>query len=117
MVSDTFCPLQTYLRLTPRHPDPTDTSTALYVQKWMKTSSAVLFCLSNDTIQVNFYDTTFLMFSALTHEVAYINKQGVCERVRLAVVSTTRPDITKRLTYAKDILQVMLAPKKSSVRK
>ncbi|CAH0475014.1 unnamed protein product [Peronospora belbahrii] len=82
----------------------------VFVKKWVKTRHAVLFQLSNGTIQLNFFDKSKLMLSANARVATYLNRDG-----NLAVFSSSKvilasepPDLGKRLRYAKDMLQQMV---------
>ncbi|KAI9905934.1 hypothetical protein PsorP6_014382 [Peronosclerospora sorghi] len=82
----------------------------VFVKKWVKTRHAVLFQLSNETIQFIFFDNSKLMLSAKARVVSYLNRDGelavyLCST---AILSSERPDLGKRLRYAKDMLQQMV---------
>jgi hypothetical protein len=82
----------------------------VYVKKWVRTKHAILFSLSNRTIQVIYYDQTELL---LTPDIAYltfVDKQ----RKRFTYNFTddlvgASAEIEKRLRYAKDIMLQLLA--------
>eukprot|EP00644_Phytophthora_capsici_P008348 jgi/Phyca11/114488/e_gw1.26.525.1 len=82
----------------------------VFVKKWVKTRHAVLFQLSNGTIQFNFFDKSKLMLSANARISTYLNRDGnlTVFSSSMAILTTERPDLAKRLRYAKDMLQQMV---------
>lgn len=80
-----------------------------YVKKWVRTRHAVLFRLSNRTVQINFFDQSAIVLSN-TNQITYVNKDGTRSHHYLSsVVCDSRPDILKRLKYTKDILGQLTA--------
>ncbi|KAF1327892.1 Plk/plk-unclassified protein kinase, partial [Globisporangium splendens] len=81
-----------------------------FVKKWVKTRHAVLFCLSNDTFQINFFDSSKLVISQEGRVVTYLDKDGELAVFASAMVilKNERPDLLKRLRYSKDMLQQMV---------
>lgn len=49
----------------------------VYIKKWMKTKTAVLFRLSNKIVQVDFKDKTKMILSSNTKMVFYIDAKGL----------------------------------------
>ena len=86
------------------------TEPMVYVAKWVKTRHAVLFQLSNRTLQFNFFDKSKLMLSANGCVATYLNRDGdlAVFPSATAVLTSERPDLGKRLRYAKDMLQQMV---------
>uniref|UniRef100_M4BT72 Serine/threonine-protein kinase PLK n=1 Tax=Hyaloperonospora arabidopsidis (strain Emoy2) TaxID=559515 RepID=M4BT72_HYAAE len=86
------------------------TQPMVFVMKWVKTRHAVLFQLSNRTIQLNFFDKSKLMLSANACVATYLNRDGdlAVFPSATAILTSERPDLGKRLRYAKDMLQQML---------
>ncbi|GMF16354.1 unnamed protein product [Phytophthora lilii] len=82
----------------------------VYVKKWVKTRHAVLFQLSNGTVQFNFFDKSKLMLSTNARIVTYLNRDGDLNvfSSSSAILTPERPDLAKRLRYAKDMLQQMV---------
>lgn len=77
----------------------------VYVKKWMKTTYAVLFRLSNKVVQVNFTDKTEIHLSSENKQVIYVNKKG--EKIHYPLPSALESEDTemsKRLKYTKEIL-------------
>lgn len=48
-----------------------------YLKKWIKTRHAVLFRLSNKTVQVVFYDKSELLLSSEANSIIFVNKEGI----------------------------------------
>ncbi|KAK1938099.1 putative serine/threonine-protein kinase CCRP1 [Phytophthora citrophthora] len=90
--------------------DDTAAQSMVFVKKWVKTRHAVLFQLSNGTIQFNFFDKSKLMLSANARIATYLNRDGnlTVFSSSMAILTTERPDLAKRLRYAKDMLQQMV---------
>jgi len=84
----------------------------VFVKKWVKTRHAVLFQLSNGSIQFNFFDKSKLMLSANDRVVTYLDREGSLTvfSSSAAILTSERPDLAKRLRYAKDMLQQMVRP-------
>ncbi|GMF22197.1 unnamed protein product [Phytophthora fragariaefolia] len=82
----------------------------VFVKKWVKTRHAVLFQLSNGTVQFNFFDKSKLMLSTRARVVTYLDREGdlTVFSSSTAILTPERPDLTKRLRYAKDMLQQMV---------
>lgn len=76
-----------------------------FLKKWVRTRHAILFRLSNRTVQVVFFDKSEVLLSSEAKIVTYVNKSGErSEHTLNDVLSTERADIAKRLKYTKDIL-------------
>lgn len=90
--------------------DGTETSTTgesemPFLKKWVRTRHAILFRLSNRTVQVVFFDRSEVLLSSEARIVTYVNKQGLRSEHSLEeVLQTGRTDIAKRLKYTKDIM-------------
>jgi polo-like kinase 1 len=89
----------------------------VFVKKWVRTRHAILFRLSNGTVQVMFLDNTEVLLGGDSGSggsgggsVTFADKQGVRRTVSLAeVVTSPRSDVTKRLKYTKDILRQLIS--------
>ena len=76
-----------------------------FLKKWVRTRHAILFRLSNRTVQVVFFDRSEVLLSSEARIVTYVNKQGLRSEHSLEeVLQTGRTDIAKRLKYTKDIM-------------
>jgi hypothetical protein len=91
-----------------------DASTMIYLKKWVRTKHAILFRLSNGTVQVVFYDHTEVLLSNEARVVTYVDKKRHRTTYRLDEVTIDpSQEIGKRLKYAKDILKQLLPGKTS----
>ena len=76
-----------------------------FLKKWVRTRHAILFRLSNRTVQVVFFDRSEILLSSEARIVTFVNKQGVRSEHSLEeVLAKGRADICKRLKYTKDIM-------------
>jgi len=81
----------------------------IFVKKWTKTKHAILFRLTNKSIQVIFQDSTELLLSSDTQILTYRNKQGIRSAHMLTqALESSNQEMAKRLKYMKDILAHML---------
>ena len=105
-----------------------------FVKKWVRTRHAILFRLSNGTVQVMFLDNTEVLLAAGNNNnsgsnftatagssssgysgysggcVTFADKQGSRRSMTLSdVVANPRSDVTKRLKYTKDILRQLIS--------
>ncbi|KAG2523484.1 hypothetical protein JM16_002255 [Phytophthora kernoviae] len=82
----------------------------VFVKKWVKTRHAVLFQLSNGTVQFNFFDKSKLMLSSDGRVATYLDREGdlAVFSSSAAILAPEKPDLSKRLRYAKDMLQQMV---------
>ena len=87
-----------------------DDDSLVYLKKWVRTRHAILFRLSNRTVQVVFFDHTEVLLSAEARSVTYVDKERVRSTHSLASAmgSGGRADIAKRLKYTKDILHQLI---------
>ena len=87
----------------------------IYVKKWVKTRHAILFRMSNRTVQVAFFDETEIILASQAKLVTYVDKEGKRSTHSLYdITRSKRTDISKRLKYTKDILQQLISGKRSS---
>ena len=84
----------------------------IYLKRFVKTKHAILFRLSNKTVQISFHDKTELILSQENKNVTYINKKGekLLYPLHIALDSDNK-EMTKRLRYTKKILFYMLTSK------
>jgi len=85
---------------------PTD---LVYVKKWVRTKHAILFRMSDQTIQIVFYDQTEILLTPDDSVITYVNKN----RNRLTYTFTdeligNHAELGKRLKYTKEILQQLV---------
>jgi hypothetical protein len=107
-----------------------NTSSALnliYVKKWLRTKRAIVFRLSNKTVQVNFLeDHTKVILSPGAQDVTYVDKNQIFSTHFLATVlqegsgavtGRDHEELVERLKYTRDILFHMINHKKTSSKK
>ncbi|KAJ1430239.1 hypothetical protein B484DRAFT_52587 [Ochromonadaceae sp. CCMP2298] len=76
-----------------------------FLKKWVRTKHAILFRISNRTVQVVFYDRSEVLLSSEARAITYVSKQGGRSQHSLdEVLSRGRVDIAKRLKYTKEIM-------------
>ncbi|KAL4460257.1 hypothetical protein ABPG74_000008 [Tetrahymena malaccensis] len=84
-------------------------SSKIYVKKWLRTKNAILFRLSNKVVQVIFQDTSEIILSSELRAVTYVNRKKERETFPLSTaMESQNKEMSKRLTYTKDILTHML---------
>lgn len=93
--------------------DPTtSTNTNLvYVKKWVRTKHAILFRLSNQTVQIVFYDQTEILLTPDERYITYVDKN----RNRSTYSFTdeligSSPELEKRLKYSREIISQLVTP-------
>lgn len=81
----------------------------IYVKKWIKTRHAVLFRLSNRSVQISFFDKTELVLSNEARVVSYMDKNGTRTTGLLSeMMQGDKPNVAKRLKYARDVLHQLI---------
>ena len=85
-------------------PQPSD---SVFVRKWMKTKQAIIFRLSDKTIQFGFKDNTEIIF--YKDNISYKNKKGEVNIFTIDdALNSTNFEMTKRIKYAQNILTKMI---------
>lgn len=82
----------------------------VFLKKWLRTKHAIVFRLSNQTIQVVFYDQTEILMTPDDRYITYVDKN----RVRTTFNFTedlvgSSPDMEKRLKYTKEIMSQLIS--------
>jgi len=96
--------------LSTHHVESSASSDAMtYLKKWVRTKHAILFRLSNETVQIVFYDQTEILLTSDYRYVTYVDKK----RNRTTFLLNdelvgTYPEMAKRLKYSKEILNQLL---------
>ena len=81
-----------------------------FLKKWVRTKHAILFRISNRTVQVVFYDRSEVLLSSEAKVITYVSKQGLRTEHSLdQVLANNRLDIAKRLKYTKDIMYRLIS--------
>mmetsp|Transcript_48848 Transcript_48848/g.147179 ORF Transcript_48848/g.147179 Transcript_48848/m.147179 type:complete len:1011 (-) Transcript_48848:184-3216(-) len=89
-----------------------DNTALVYLKKWVRTKHAILFRLSNSTVQVVFYDHTEILLSSEARVITYVDKKHRRITYHLdEIMMTPNAEISKRLKYTKDILQQLIPGK------
>jgi hypothetical protein len=80
-----------------------------YLKKWARTKHAILFRLSDQTVQIVFYDQTEVLLTPDKRFVTYVDKkrQRSTHYLNDELVGTN-PEMAKRLKYAKEVLSQLL---------
>ena len=79
----------------------------VFVRKWMKTNQAIIFRLSNKTIQVGFKDHTEVILYRDT--VNYRNKKGEVSIFKIEdALNSSNYEMNKRIKYTQNILTKMI---------
>ncbi len=96
--------------------DPTKSRIAedmIYMKKWIKTKHAMLFRLSNDTVQVQFNDETQVLISSEGNLVTFVDKDKNRTLHSISdIANNQQTDVSKRLKYAKEILSQLIIGRK-----
>ncbi len=94
--------------------DESSSNPTIFLKKWVRTKHAILFRLSNQTVQVVFYDHTEIVLTTDAKVVTYVNKKQERETYHLSdvMMSTEHGDVKKRLKYAEGILQQLVSSQK-----
>ena len=84
----------------------------VYLKKWVRTKHAIFFRLSDNTVQIVFYDHTEILMTPDERYITYVNK----ERERITYYLTdelvgVNAEINKRVKYTKEILLQLVAGK------
>jgi hypothetical protein len=95
---------------TPKPTAVAPNNNMVYLKKWVRTRHAILFRLSNRTVQVNFFDHTEIVLSSEARLVTYVDRHSKRTTFPLSdIVEFPRADIAKRLKYTKDILHQLIS--------
>jgi polo-like kinase 1 len=82
----------------------------VYVRKWLKTRHAIFFRLTDNTLQVNFTDSTGLILSEKGNVVTFIDKKNQMVTLWTSQVAAHEngSSISSRLHYIKDMLACLI---------
>mmetsp|Transcript_1962 Transcript_1962/g.2740 ORF Transcript_1962/g.2740 Transcript_1962/m.2740 type:complete len:760 (+) Transcript_1962:146-2425(+) len=81
----------------------------IYLKKWVRTKHAILFRLSDQTVQIVFYDQTEVLLTPDNKYVTYVNKKR--ERSTFLLnheLVGKHTEMAKRLKYSREILNQLL---------
>ncbi|AAZ12695.1 polo-like protein kinase [Trypanosoma brucei brucei TREU927] len=94
--------------VTPSLSGPHMIEDIVYVKRWLITPQAIIFRLSNKTIQVCFHDKAEVILSSESRVVTYTEPTGNRVTMSLSSVATRSREIAARLRYTKDILSELI---------
>lgn len=90
--------------------DTVAASDLVYVKKWVRTKHAILFSLSNRTVQVIFYDQTEILLTPDVAFLTYVDKnRNRCTYNFTDELVGASNEIEKRLKYTKEIILQLLS--------
>lgn len=86
------------------------TTDMVYVKKWIRTKHAILFRLSDQTVQIVFYDQTEVLLTPDERFVTFVDKTRVrCTYYLSDELVGCNEGLAKRLKYCREILQQLLS--------
>jgi polo-like kinase 1 len=81
----------------------------VYLKKWVRTKHAIFFRLSDQTVQIVFYDHTEVLLTPDERHITYVDKNKSRKTYFLTdELVGCNTEIAKRLKYTKEILQQLL---------
>ena len=85
----------------------------VYLKKWVRTKHAIFFRLSNQTVQIVFYDHSEVLLTPDERHITYVDKQKNRNTYYLTdELVGCNSEIAKRLKYTKEILQQLVTGQK-----
>lgn len=82
----------------------------IYIKKWIRTKHAILFRLSDQTVQIVFYDQTEILLTPDDQAITYVDKNHSRKTYFLTdELVGTFLELEKRIKYSRDILQQLLS--------
>lgn len=82
----------------------------IYIKKWTRTKHAILFRLSNHTVQIIFYDQTEVLLTPDDQLITYVDKTRVRKTYLLTdQLVVTFPELEKRIKYSRDIIHQLIS--------
>ena len=79
-----------------------------HVKNWLRTRHAILFRLSNRTIQVRFKDGSEVLLSSEAAATVFVSKTGRRSAHRLSALPEDDPELLRRLRYVKEVLHQLV---------
>lgn len=93
--------------------DSDEAAPMVFMKKWIKTKHAMLFRLSNGTVQVLFYDMTEVLISSEGNLITFVDKEKNRFVHSIAEIANKQHgDVSRRLKYAKEILSQLISASK-----
>lgn len=85
-------------------------SSFVYIKKWVRTKHAILFRLSNQTVQIVFYDQTEILLTPDSRYITYVDKSRNRKTFHFNdELVGNNPDFAKRLKYTKEIMHQLIS--------
>jgi len=94
--------------------DGDDMTRLPYLKTWFRTRNAIVFLLTNGTVQINFFaDHTKIILCPLMNAVTYVNAQRDFRTFKISLLEKfgCMKELLTRLRYAKDVLDRLNNPK------
>lgn len=85
------------------------TSEMTYIKRWVATSQAMVFRLSNRIIQVCFFDKTEVILASESRIISFTHARGIRRTMPLAAVNQEGGDLSRKLVLTKDIISKLIA--------
>lgn len=92
----------------PRLSDPHASEDFVYVKRWLRTSEAMVFRLSNKTVQVCFNDKADVILNSEWKVVTYTDPTGYRRTMQLSTAAVESEEAASRLRYTKSILYQLI---------
>lgn len=87
-----------------------DDGSFVYIKKWVRTKHAILFRLSNQTVQIVFYDQTEILLTPDFRYITYVDKTRNRKTFHFNdELVGNNPDFAKRLKYTKEIMHQLIS--------
>jgi len=81
----------------------------VFIKKWVRTKHAILFRLSNQTVQIVFYDQTEILLTPDERFISYVDKNRNRQTFHFNdELVGNNPDFAKRLKYTKEIMHQLI---------
>ncbi|KAK6468047.1 serine/threonine-protein kinase PLK1 [Huso huso] len=110
--------LKTGANITPRDGD--ELARLPFLRYWFRTKSAIVLHLSNDTVQINFFqDHTKVILCPLMTAVTFIDERREFHTYKLSLIEEYGccKELASQLRYARTMVEKLLAPKSAAARK
>jgi polo-like kinase 1 len=85
----------------------------VFIKKWVRTKHAILFRLSNQTVQIVFYDQTEILLTPDERYITYVDKMRNRQTFHFNdELIGSNADFAKRLKYTKEIMHQLITGQK-----
>merc|ERR1711879_352684 len=86
----------------------------IYVKECLRTNSAIMFRLNNDTVQMNFKDNSELILQGGGTMLTYTEPKGNRRVLKLSEIKGHH-EITRRYKYTKDLLRALAREREKQI--